>query len=98
MIPFLTNKLQEHPNEVGETYWEHFCHAFLFSTRLFFAASVCLVHAILPFCFKTTGSSEVKRLYSRMVTNRINLSSEDCVNDVVGRDVIPRGLSPETDG
>ena len=98
MISFLTNKLQEHPNEVGETYWEHFCHAFLFSTRLFFAASVCLVHAILPFCFKMTGSSEVKRLYSRMVANRINLPSEDCASDVVGRDAIPRGLSPETDG
>ena len=98
MVSFLINKLQEHPNEVGETYWEHLRHAFLFSTRLFFAASVCLVHAILPFCFKTTGSSVVKRLYSSMVTNRINLPSEGCENHVVGRDAITRGLSSETDG
>ena len=87
MVSFLINKLQEHPNEVGETYWEHFGHAFFFSTRLFFAASVCLVHAILPFCFKTTGSSVVKRLYSSMVTNRIDLSSKDCGNHVVGREM-----------
>ena len=98
MIPFLIKKLQEHPNEVGETYWQHFCHASLFSVRLFLAGGVCLVHAILPFCFKSTGSSAVKQLYSRMVTYRSSRTSEAQQNLGTGSGVLPSSLSAEIEG
>jgi len=70
MISPILDKFQQHPSDVGETYWEHFYHALGFALRLFVAASACLVHAILPFLFTSTGSATVKNLYSRMALNR----------------------------
>ena len=70
MIFSIIDKLQQHPSEVGETYWEHFCHAFMFGCLLVVASCACIVHAILPFCCTSTGSSMVKKLHSSMVENR----------------------------
>ncbi len=70
MISPILDKFQQHPSTVGETYWEHFCHALGFALRLFVAAGACLVHAILPFLFTSTGSTMINNLYSRMVQNR----------------------------
>ena len=87
MVPFLIKKLQEHPSEVGETYWQHLSHASFFSARLFLAGGVCFIHAILPFCFKKTGSSIVKQLYSSMVTNRSSRTTDNQENssELLGR-------------
>jgi hypothetical protein len=35
---------------------------------------VCFIHALLPFCFKKTGSNMIKDMHERMVINRHNLS------------------------
>ena len=70
MISSILAKFQQHPSAVGETYWEHFWHALGFASRLFVAAGACLVHAILPFLFTSTGSTMINNLYSRMVQNR----------------------------
>ena len=70
MISPILDKFQQHPSDVGETYWEHFYHALGFALRLFVAAGACLVHAILPFLFTSTGSTMINNLYSRMVQNR----------------------------
>ena len=70
MISPILDKFQRHPSAVGETYWEHFCHALGFALRLFVAAGACFVHAILPFLFTNTGSSMINDLYSKMVQNR----------------------------
>ena len=90
MISFIIDKFQEHPSEVGETYWQHFCHAFSFAACLLLAAGACLIHAILPFCCTTTGSSAVKKLYSNMVTNRSKVSVEDLQN----KDIVQDGATP----
>ncbi len=94
MVPFLIKKLQDHPSEVGETYWQHFCHASLFSARLFLAGGVCFIHAILPCCFKTTGSLAVKQLQSSMVTNRSSRTTGRQENS----GALPSGLSAEIEG
>lgn len=60
-----------HPASVGETYGEHFVVASGFSARLFTAAIVCAVHALLPFLFEKTGSRIITELYARMVANRV---------------------------
>ena len=70
MISPILDKFQQHPSDVGETYWEHFYHALGFALRLFVAAGACFVHAILPFLFTSTGSAMINKLYSKMVQNR----------------------------
>ncbi len=55
-----------HPEAVGETYTEHFGVASRFGVRMVLAGLACLVHAVLPFAFVTTGSRTVRELHDRM--------------------------------
>jgi hypothetical protein len=59
----------EHPESVGESYFEHMGVALSFAGPLLLAGLAALVHAFLPFLCLTTSSVTVKRLYARM-TNR----------------------------
>ncbi|MBF9232940.1 DUF6356 family protein [Microvirga alba] len=59
----------EHPDSVGESYFEHMGVALSFAGPLIAAGFAALVHAFLPFLCVTTASATVKRLYARM-TNR----------------------------
>ncbi|EIZ77237.1 hypothetical protein WSK_4229 [Novosphingobium sp. Rr 2-17] len=61
---------KDHPHSVGETYLEHAQSAFGFGTALLGAGIKCLIHGLLPTMFTTSGSDTVRRLYSRMVTDR----------------------------
>ena len=61
----------EHPDAVGESYTEHMGVALSFGLPMIAAGFACLVHGFLPFAFTTTGSQTVRRLYNRMVTNRV---------------------------
>jgi hypothetical protein len=66
MIRFFT----EHPETVGETYFEHLQMAFGFGATMILGGLCCLVHGLLPaFCTKT-GSRTVARLHQRMVAGR----------------------------
>jgi hypothetical protein len=60
----------KHPQDVGETYTEHFGVAMRFSGAMIAGGLACAVHAVLPFCFTTTGSSTIRRLNERMVLAR----------------------------
>ncbi len=62
----------DHPASVGETYSAHLLTASTFGIKLFIAAIVCLVHAVLPFLFKETGSRIITDLHGRMVVHRQN--------------------------
>jgi hypothetical protein len=64
----------DHPATVGETYAQHFVSAVGFSAQMMIGAICCLVHAVLPFLFQTTGSGKIQCLYSAMVTNRGRVS------------------------
>ncbi len=77
MLSNILRKFQEHPHEVNESYGAHFLNALSFAGCLLLAAAACLVHAVLPFVCKTTGSSQVKRLYSKMVVNRNDLDTNN---------------------
>ena len=61
----------EHPASVGETYAEHFMMASSFGIPMMAAGFACLLHGIFPFLFEKTGSNLVKKLYDRIVTNRV---------------------------
>ena len=60
----------KHPNDVGETYGEHFMVAGSFGVAMIRGGLACLVHAVLPFLCTSTGSRTVRALHDRMVTNR----------------------------
>ena len=61
---------QDHPEEVGETYAEHFAAAGGFGVRMIVGGAACVVHAVVPGVFITTGSGTVKKLYDQMVAKR----------------------------
>lgn len=63
----------EHPETVGETYWQHMGAALSFSGGMLVGAFCCAVHAIFPFLFEKTGSCKITELHDRMVLNRSRL-------------------------
>ena len=65
----------DHPEAVGESYTEHMGVAISFGLPMIAAGFACLVHGFLPFLFTTTGSQTVRRLYGRMVANRVRHGS-----------------------
>jgi hypothetical protein len=61
---------REHPQEVGESYVEHFAAAGGFGVKMIAGGTACIVHALVPGLFVTTGSGTVKKLYDQMVAKR----------------------------
>jgi hypothetical protein len=66
----------KHPNSVGESYIQHMLVSFSFSLLMIKGFFVCLIHALLPFCYEKTGSNIIKDMHERMVINRHNLSAD----------------------
>jgi hypothetical protein len=66
----LLESFRDHPASVGETYLEHMGVAASFGFTLVKAGLACLVHALLPFVFTTTGRHAIEDLHRRMVTHR----------------------------
>lgn len=67
------NPLTEHLTEVGETYPQHFVKAVGFGIAMVAGGLACLVHAVFPFLFVTTGSSCIRRLHRRMEDRRASM-------------------------
>lgn len=61
---------RDHPKEVGETYFEHLIAAGGFGLKMIAGGVACVVHAVVPGLFITTGSGAVKKLYDQMVAKR----------------------------
>ncbi|MFT6304407.1 MAG: hypothetical protein ACI9XK_002312 [Granulosicoccus sp.] len=62
----LARSCREHPQSVGQSYWEHFWFSFSFSARLLVAASTAFVHALVPGVFETTTSRAIDQLHERI--------------------------------
>lgn len=60
----------KHPRSVGETYVEHMEMAAGFGVAMILGGLACLVHALVPAWFETTGSRIISHLHTRMVLNR----------------------------
>jgi len=56
----------QHPASVGETYGQHAGFACGTGLKLIGAGLACLVHAVLPFAFKTTGSTCIRELNANL--------------------------------
>ncbi len=77
----------EHPDAVGELYFEHMGVALSFAGPLLAAGLAALVHAFLPFLCVTTASVTVKRLYARM-TNRTPHAARGPADRMLGWDPV----------
>jgi hypothetical protein len=60
----------EHPESVGETYFEHMASASGFAATMAAGAAACFLHGIFPFAFQKSGSRRIVELHQRMVANR----------------------------
>ncbi|SDA33807.1 DUF6356 family protein [Sphingomonas sp. NFR15] len=60
----------DHPASVGESYGEHFGVASRFGVTMIAAGVAALIHGILPFAFKTTGSRTIIRLHRQIAEKR----------------------------
>jgi hypothetical protein len=52
-----------HPLEAGLTYREHFHRAVYAALRMGWGAVALAIHALFPFCFRTTGTRTIRALY-----------------------------------
>lgn len=53
------SKFIEHPNDVGESYLEHFKKASSFGFKMLKLAFTCFSHAIFPWTFEQNASDEI---------------------------------------
>ncbi|WBH18060.1 DUF6356 family protein [Sphingomonas radiodurans] len=60
----------DHPASVGESYAEHFGVASRFGVRMVVGGIGAMIHGLLPFAFKTTGSHTIVTLHAEMVAKR----------------------------
>ena len=67
----------DHPASVGETYVEHFAVASRFGAAMVAGGLAGIVHAVLPFAFKTTGSRTVIRLNKQIVDKRAAVMADE---------------------
>jgi Family of unknown function (DUF6356) len=56
------NPFTAHPNSVGETYLQHCFFACRYGVKMTVGGIAALVHGILPFLFRTTGSRITREL------------------------------------
>ena len=56
----------KHLKDVNETYVCHFIKAAGFAVNTFLVSLVFLVHAIFPFLFERTGSTQLQRILDKI--------------------------------
>lgn len=66
----LKRAFTEHPASVDESYGQHLGVAGWYGMKMVGAGLACLVHAVFPFLFVSTGSATINRLHFHM-TNRL---------------------------
>ena len=62
----MKNIFTDHPQSVGESYLQHFIFALSTGVKLIFWGLIAIIHAILPFTFKTFVSQRIIRLHDKI--------------------------------
>lgn len=62
----ICRKFSEHPNSVGETYWEHLIFAWKRGFCLLRLSLACFLHGLFPFLFETTVSDKLEEINTEM--------------------------------
>jgi hypothetical protein len=58
----MKNIFTDHPNAVGETYFQHFIKSFSFGIKLVSIAAIAFIHAIFPWYFEHSASNRISKL------------------------------------
>jgi len=66
----ISKLFNQHPESVGENYFEHMATSFGFGSKMLVSGLACLIHGIFPFFCVTTGSQTITKLHKIMVTHR----------------------------
>ncbi|MEM7218819.1 MAG: DUF6356 family protein [Pseudomonadota bacterium] len=56
----------DHPEAVGESYFQHAREALSYSGRFALMSLACLLHAIVPGCCTSTASTRVRKLVAEL--------------------------------
>lgn len=70
----MSNPFTSHPENMGETYWQHLWEAGKFAFLMIIGGVACLIHAILPFLFEQTASNFLFKMTENMISR---MSSSD---------------------
>ena len=62
----MKNIFTDHPQSVGESYLEQFIFALSTGVKLILWGLIAIIHAILPFTFKTFVSQRIIRLHDKI--------------------------------
>ena len=69
-MSILARLFREHPASVGESYSEHARNAGRYGLLMIGCGLACLIHALLPFAFKRTGSDTILSLSDELRQRR----------------------------
>ena len=58
----MKNIFKDHPNSVGETYFQHFKKSISFGIKLMLISCRAFIHAIFPWCFEHSVSYHINKL------------------------------------
>ena len=72
----MKNIFKDHPNAVGETYFQHFFKACSFGIKLILIAGRAFIHAIFPCFFEHSTSDKISKL-NDVLQNRKNSINSD---------------------
>lgn len=78
-MQFTSRLFRDHPASVNETYLQHMGVASSFGWAMLKASGACFVHALVPGLCEKTGSTIIRNLHSRMVTNRVQPQEDDAL-------------------
>ena len=73
----MKNIFTDHPNSVGESYFQHFGKSFGFCLLLISLSFKALVHAIFPFCYVTSVSDRILTLSEGMQKRKNQATKEN---------------------
>ena len=71
----MRNLFKDHPNSVGETYFQHFLTSCSFGIKLMLIAIRAFVHAIFPWCFEHSASDRISKLNDVLQSRKNSASS-----------------------
>jgi hypothetical protein len=72
----MKNIFKDHPNAVGETYFQHFLKSFGFGIKLILIAIIAFTHAIFPWCFEHSASNRISKLHNALKLRKDSISSD----------------------
>jgi len=72
----MRNIFKDHPNAVGETYFQHFFKSCSFGIKLILIAVRAFIHAIFPWCFKHSTSNRISKLNDVLKSRRNSINSD----------------------